>query len=91
MCYPSETHHTADCGEICNGFQTSTCLDPGFITVIGLVWVAEFLQMEPGNLPRKTLEVTKHTDSQLPTTDVEKSLSKLKSEKSLPLNSPIAD
>ena len=30
MCYPSETHHTAECGEICNGFHTSTCLDPGF-------------------------------------------------------------
>ena len=64
---------------------------PVSLTVIGLVWVAESLQKEPGNMPRKTREFTKHADSRLQTTDIGKSPSELRSEKSSPLTSPISD
>jgi hypothetical protein len=64
---------------------------PVSLTVIALIWASEFLQVKPGYTPHQTHEVTKHADSQISTTDVEKSPSELISEKSSPLNGPMED
>lgn len=64
---------------------------PLSLAVIGLIWVAENLRIEPDNTSRQTHEVTKPADSQISTTDVEKSPSKLKFEKSSSLNNPKED
>lgn len=64
---------------------------PVSLAVIGLIWATENLRVEPGNKPRQIHEGTKHADSQIPTTDVEKSPSKLKFEKSSPLHRPKGD
>ncbi len=61
---------------------------PVSLTVIGLIWAAEGLQMEPGNTAIQTHEITEHGDSQIPTTDVEDRQSKLKSPESSTGKSP---
>jgi hypothetical protein len=61
---------------------------PVSLTVIGIIWAADFLERQPGNAAVQTREVTEQADTRTSATDVKSTPSKLKSAVPSPVNSP---